>query len=97
MTPRQRAPLCAVALALSSLLLAMTPALAHACCGSYKYTKKGEGSEWSMGNVYLYFQGYYIYLHVSTLVPSANRRWVATIATTIADARARACVCRWRT
>ena len=33
--------------------------------GSYKYTKKGEGSEWSMGNLYLYLQGYYMYLHVS--------------------------------
>lgn len=33
-------------------------------CYCYKYTKKGEGSEWSMGNFYLYFQGYYIYLHV---------------------------------
>jgi hypothetical protein len=31
---------------------------------SYKLAKKGEGSEWSAGNFYLYFQAFCIYLHV---------------------------------
>lgn len=93
MTPRQRAPLCAVALALSSLLLAMTPALAHACCGSYKYTKKGEGSEWSMGNVYLYFQGYYIYLHVSTPTSTVRESSMGGNHRNNHRRCARACVC----
>ena len=33
-------------------------------CYCYKLAKKGEGSEWSLGNFYLYFQAFCTYLHV---------------------------------